>query len=189
MIKYIFNIIACILTLTVWIYVYSIKNKRTAMFKVIYVGISSLYFAVQMFLYFRICKYMPEAMEPLSYKIQGWCLGGFLIAIFIYTLANAYIRRIQKKEDESIGNFRQIRKELEECSIIVKNDEVRKQIMNLSETARYMDPVCYGVEQEEQQILQLLQELKRSESQEAGQNICLKIDELFKLRKIRADKK
>lgn len=185
----IFNITAFILTLAVWIYVYSIRNKKAAMVKVVYVGISSLYFAVQMFLYFRICKYMPEEMKPLSYKIQGWCIAIFLITMFVYTLANGYITRIQKKEEESIGQFVQIRKELEECSIVVKNDEVRKQVMQLSETACYMDPVCYGVEQEEAQILQLLQELKRSESLEAGQNICGKIEELLKLRKIRANKK
>lgn len=189
MIKYVFNIIAVILTLATWIYVYSIKDKRKAMLKVIYVGISSLYLVIQMYLYFKVCRYFPEELEKYSYALQGLCLGGFLVVMLIYTLSNRYIARIQKKEDESIRNFSKIRKELEESMIIIEDNEIRKQIAYLCEKARCMDPVCYGVEQEEEQILELIGELKRTVSNETAQKICGQIDKLFKLRKIRADKR
>lgn len=188
MIKYIFNLIAIILTLATWIYVYSLKNKKCAMLKVVYVGISSLYLIIQMFLYFKVCRYIPKELGRYSYRLQSLCLGGFVLVMLIYTLVNAYITRIQKKEDESIYKFKEIRKQLEECTVIIENDEIREIVTNLCDKVRYLNPVCHGVEQEEMQIFNLIQELKRDLPKEKAQKICEQIDKLLELRKIRQTK-
>lgn len=188
MIKYIFIIVAVILTLVTWIYVYSLKNKKNAMLKAVYVGISSLYLIVQMYLYFKVCKYIPKELERYSYMLQGLCLGGFVLVMAIYTLVNVYITKIQKKEEESIDKFKEIRKQLEECIVIIENDEIKEIVTNLYEKVRYLDPVCHGSEQEEIQIFDLIQELKRNLPKEKAQKICEQIDRLLELRKIRQTK-
>jgi len=71
---------------------------------------------------------------------------------------------------------------------LVRNPEVRDKVRILCNSARCMDPVCYGVEAEEGQILGLVQNLKKENNPEEALKLCTKIDELFQLRKIRATK-
>lgn len=186
--KYIFNIIAIVLSVCIWIYVYSIKNKKSAMYKVVFVGADSTYLMAQMYLWFKVCKYIPEEKIEYAYKLQLWCLIAFLGFIIVYTLINAYINRIQKKEDASIAVFSLIRRELEECTILIHTPEVLEKVRVLCDSARCMDPVCYGVETEEQEILRLVKKLKQENNSEEALKLCAKIDELLRLRKIRAIK-
>ena len=183
--KYLFNIIAIVLSIIVGIYLYRIKNKRRAIYKAVFIGIDLMYLLIQFSVSHVIYKYMPEEYISYAYKIQFCYLIVFIIVVLIYMLAASYINEVQKKEDKSIEQFILIRKALEECLIIVQDVQVREKISYLCNEARCMDPVCYGVEEEEKQILLLIQTLRTEQDCANAYKICTEIEKLFRLRKIR----
>ena len=183
--KYIFCIIAVVLTLATWIYVFSIKDKNKAMLKVLYVASSVIYLVAQFFVFIKIGRRSWGFLDKYSYLVQVICLFAYILVILISTLVDKYIMSIQRKEERSISTFVQIRQGIEESIVLAKHDEVKNRLMKLSDSVRYMNPVCHGAEKEEAEILQLIQNLKQySFNEEALCQICDDIEQLLKMREI-----
>lgn len=184
--KYIFLIIAVVLTLLIWVYVFSIKDKNKAMLKLAYLISSMVYLVVEILIFAKVGKYASGFFAKYAYLIQVVCLIAFLLVILISTLVDKYIMSIQRKEESGISTFLCIRKELEESILLMENEGVRSRLIRIRDAARYMNPVCNGVENEEREVLELIRKLQQNPTSENNMyQICERIEKLLEMRKIR----
>lgn len=187
--KYIFCILALIIQPAFVWYVYHKQDKRDAASKMPMIYFSGVYLAVQLYVFFKYCMKIPEDYQRYSYLIQGAILAVFIILELSLFGSNKYISDIQKKEQDSIGDFKNLIKELEICKLNVTEPNNMKCIDEIYEKMKYADPVSsVEVAQENEKIHQLIEELSDITDCKQFASKCKEIEKQLDIRALKNKK-
>lgn len=187
--KYIFCIIALLIQPVFSWYVYHKQDKRQAALKMPMIYFSSVYLAVQLYIFFKFCSKIPESYQMYSYLIQGAILAVFLFVEMFLFAGNQYINRIQDQEQESIRDFKSLIKELEICRLDVTDAENQKCIEKVYEKMRYSDPVTSkNAAMENTKLHELIMELSEITECESFTKKCKEIEKHLEIRKVKNTK-
>ena len=187
--NYIFCIIALVIQPVFAWYVYHKQDKRDAALKMPMIYFSGVYLFVQLFVFFKFCIKIPENYQIYSYLLQGVILIVFLFLELFLFGSSKYISNIQKKEQNSIREFKNLIKELEICRLDVTDSQNKENIERVYEKMRYADPISsVEVRQENEKIHQLITELSELADCEQFAAKCKEIEKQLDIRKIKNTK-
>jgi ABC-type multidrug transport system fused ATPase/permease subunit len=115
------------------------ENIKNSLFNSLPLSIvSSSYFLIQLLLSIVL---MSISSFELSLISQIILLGMFLIIVILLFKSRDYITANENFDEKKVAFLESVRKELEVLSNKVKDDELRKGLNDLIETARYSNPV------------------------------------------------
>lgn len=184
--KFIFCITALLIQPLFCYLVYKKQDKRQAALKMPMLYWSGAYLAVQMYVFFKYCLKFPEQYQMYSYLLQGGILAVFLLLEGAFFFSNRYINKVEKKEQDSIQDFRQILQELEVKKVLVKDAEKSNLLDKVYDKMRYADPVSSSnVAAENKALLELVQQLNDGTEISKFEEQCNQILDLLEVRKIK----
>lgn len=188
--RYIFCILAILIQPFFSYMVYKKQDKRQAALKMPMLYMSGAYLVIQIYVFFRFCRIIPEDYQIWSYLIQAAILIVFILIEVMLLGSNVYINRVEKAEQDSIADFKNLLTELEVCRVRVKDADSKMLLDSLYEKMRYADPVSSpAVASENKKIQELLQGLPSISDKEIFKSKCDEISDLLEIRKIKNTKR
>ena len=187
--KYIFCILALLIQPAFAWYVYHKQDKMEAALKMPMIYFSGAYLIIQIYIFVKFCMKFPENNQMWSYLIQAAVLIIFVILELAIFGSNKYIKNVERKELNSIKDFKGLVTELEICRVGIENAENLNTLDLLMEKMRYSDPVSSpAVAQENNKIHELIAELSEITEHELFKQKCNEIEKQLKIRKIKNTK-
>lgn len=187
--KYLFCIIALLIQPFFSWYVYRKQDKRQAALKMPMIYWSGTYLMIQFWVFFKFCRKIPESYQMYSFLIQGAILVVFLLIEYSLLFSNRYINDVEKKEQDSIRDFRQILQELEVKKILIKDAEKVILLDKVYDKMRYADPVSSpNIAVENRALLDLVQQLNDGTEMPEFEKQCNQILDLLEVRRIKNTK-
>lgn len=187
--KFIFCIIALLVQPVFSYVVYRKQDKRQAALQMPLLGMSALYLIIQFFVFFKYCIKFPKALQGYSYLIQGGILLIFLLVEFAFLYASRYINTIEKQEQDSIRDFKDILQALEVKRVLIKDAERAELLNGIYDKMRYADAVSSSsVAVENKALMELVQHLSTNIELSDFEERCTQILELLEVRNIKLQK-
>lgn len=187
--KFIFCIVALLIQPFFCYLVYKKQDKRQAALNMPMLYWSGAYLVVQIYVFFKYCLKFPEEYQMYSYLLQSGILVVFLILECAFFFSNRYINAIEKKEQDSIQDFKQILQELEVKKVLVKDAEKADLLNQIYDKMRYADPVSSpDVATENRALMELVQQLNDRTEMKEFEEQCTQILNLLEVRKIKNTK-
>lgn len=187
--KYIFLIIALLMQPIFSWYVYHKQKACKSALKVPMLFYSGFYLVVQIYIFIKFLSKFPEEYYIYSYLIQAVLLIVFLLLEFLLFASNQYIEDVDKKEQDSIRDFKKMLQELENCRIRMTDADNQKRLNELIEKMKYSDPVStQNVAEENQKIHELIAEIAGITEKELFVKKCDEIERQLEIRKIKNTK-
>lgn len=187
--KYIFCIIALLIQPVFSYVLYRKQDKRQAALKMPMEYATGAYLVIQLYVFWKYCMKVPKELQMYSFLAQGGILAVFLIIECAFLFSNRYINAVEKKEQDSIADFKRILQELEVKKVLIKDTSKVKLLDDVYDKMRYADPVSSpDVASENRALMELVQQLNDGTEMPEFEKQCTQILDLLEIRKIKNTK-